>query len=268
MAIFNGKQVFFSPKIHSVAEGSVEITENGTHNVSEYAEAIVNVVGAVEPGPELDATFANNTWANIIWACKNNAVPETWAVGDEKTMTIDGNDVVIAICGKNHDEYADGGLAPLTFIQKTAFMSAQMHSELRSDSIFATLGHTPYTETDMYKTTLPSVLEMMPDGIKENLRAVKKKNVYAMYGNAFFETADKIWLFSEREVGVGWNYYLDGKKYGYAFGYCSGVNGETDIWFFLRSLSSPDRFTIYMTGGGPSDTMQTDTLPLIFGFCF
>ena len=66
--------------------------------------------------PPYDPVFANNTWEQIIEACHNNAVPDTWKVADQKPMTINGVDDQIDIIGKNHDDYADGsGKAPLTF---------------------------------------------------------------------------------------------------------------------------------------------------------
>ena len=62
------------------------------------------------------ANFSDNTWAQIIDACHKNQVPETWVVGNQKAMTINGADYVIDIIGKGHDDYADGsGKAPLTF---------------------------------------------------------------------------------------------------------------------------------------------------------
>lgn len=66
--------------------------------------------------PSYDPVFANNTWEQIIAACHNNEVPETWKVADQKTMAIGGVDYLIDIIGKNHDDYSDGsGKAPLTF---------------------------------------------------------------------------------------------------------------------------------------------------------
>ena len=65
--------------------------------------------------PHYDSVFANNTWKQIIEACHNNAVPDTWNVADQKPMTINGVDYQIDIIGKNHDTYASGGKAPLTF---------------------------------------------------------------------------------------------------------------------------------------------------------
>ena len=62
-----------------------------------------------------NANFADNDWATIIKACHKNQVPETWVVGNQKAMMINGADYVIDIIGKEHDDYADGsGKAPLT----------------------------------------------------------------------------------------------------------------------------------------------------------
>lgn len=73
--------------------------------------------GSVHTAPvTYKANFADNTWAQIIDACHKNQVPETWVVGNQKAMTINGADYVIDIIGKGHDDYADGsGKAPLTF---------------------------------------------------------------------------------------------------------------------------------------------------------
>ena len=42
--------------------------------------------------PSYDPVFANNTWEQIIAACHNNEVPDTWKVADQKPMTIGGVD--------------------------------------------------------------------------------------------------------------------------------------------------------------------------------
>lgn len=61
------------------------------------------------------ANFADATWAEVVKACELNLVPDTWEVGDQKAMTINGADYLIDIIGKDHDFYNGGGKAPLTF---------------------------------------------------------------------------------------------------------------------------------------------------------
>ena len=62
-----------------------------------------------------EAVFADNTWEQIISVCQKGIVPPSWKVGDQKSMTIGGTEYMIDIIGKNHDTYASGGKAPLTF---------------------------------------------------------------------------------------------------------------------------------------------------------
>ena len=50
------------------------------------------------------ANFADNPWEPIIDACQKNAVPETWVVGDQKAMNINGTDYAIDIIGQHHDD--------------------------------------------------------------------------------------------------------------------------------------------------------------------
>ena len=45
--------------------------------------------------------FSDNNWSTIIKACQMNAVPESWNVGDQKPMTINGIEYLVDIIGKN-----------------------------------------------------------------------------------------------------------------------------------------------------------------------
>ena len=63
----------------------------------------------------LKDNFADNDWSAIIAACHSGSVPSSWVAGNSKTMTINGASYQVDIIGKNHDTYASGGKAPLTF---------------------------------------------------------------------------------------------------------------------------------------------------------
>lgn len=47
MSYFNGKKVLFSPRVHYgdglIPEGTLEITENGTYEIIQYASVVVDV---------------------------------------------------------------------------------------------------------------------------------------------------------------------------------------------------------------------------------
>ena len=64
-----------------------------------------------------DPVFSKNSWADIIAACQSGQVLDTWVADGScyKDMLIGGKNYRIDIIGKNHDTYASGGTAPLTF---------------------------------------------------------------------------------------------------------------------------------------------------------
>ena len=163
-----------------------------------------------------DPVFANNTWEHIVMACQLNEVPETWSVGDQKEITIDGWEYAVDIIGKNHDEYADGsGKAPLTF---------QLHhvcDVLAMNSVDTNSGG--WANCNMRKAQLPAILLLMPPEVQAGIREVTKvTNKGGTSGSGTLETTvDKLFLLSETEIfnttnvtkiaeGTRYEYYANG----------------------------------------------------------
>ena len=145
------------------------LSENSTSITIQYTEGGITVTTTqsitIKKAPV--ATFANNDWDTIIEACQNNNVPNTWVVGNSKTMTINGRSYQIDIIGKNHDTYASGGTAPLTF---------QMHELYRTkykmtSSYDAT---NSWKGSEMRVTHLPEIKALMPSVVKNAIRTVLK----------------------------------------------------------------------------------------------
>ncbi len=216
--------------------------------------------------PAYDPVFANNTWEQIIAACHNNEVPDTWKVADHKPMTINGVDYQIDIIGKNHDTYASGGKAPLTF---------QLHDcygELKSmNSSYSNNGGWP--SCAMRQTHLPNILSRMPTEVQNGIREVNKLTALTMSA-AINTTADNLFLLSEIEIFGSISYSNSGEGTQYAY-YKEGnskvkhYNGSAYGW----GARSPDssNSTNFCAGSSSGGTITYGAgieLGVAFGFCF
>ena len=221
----------------------------------------------------IDPVFANNTWEEIAIACQTGAVPDSWAVGDQKTMTIGDKDYTIDIIGKNHDDYADGsGKAPLTFQLHDCYNTTtyKMNSSQSNNG--------GWNSCYMKKYYLPEILDLMPNEVNSAIRDVTKLTSQGLQSSNIVSTVDKLFLLSEIEVlnTNGISYEGEGIQYAY---YANGgskakckIDTTNSINWWLRSpvVDSTSRFALVNSNG--SDTAQSDsnnTYPGVsFAFCF
>lgn len=107
--------------------------------------------------------FANNSWEAIIEACQSGNVPDSWVVRNSKMMTINGTRYQIDIIGKNHDTYASGGKAPLTFQLHDCYADTKVMNSSSTNS-------GGWTSCAMRSTHLPAILALMPTEIQNSIR--------------------------------------------------------------------------------------------------
>ncbi len=207
--------------------------------------------------------FANNTWEQIAAACQSGSVPETWAIGDQKTMTIDGVDYAIDIIGKDHDEYSDGsGKAPLTFQLHDCYnLQAPMHGSAANS--------VGWNGCAMRKTTLPSILAKMPPEVQSCIKTVNKKTYKGNYAGTVETSADSLFLLSEAENGVRrLTSAGEGEQYAY---YTDKPIKKHNGYAASHWTRSPyaDTFFCYVNSQGTSVTDESDTKYYVaFAFCF
>ena len=216
----------------------------------------------------LDSVFANNSWETIIAVCKAGNVPDSWAVGNSKNMTIGGAEYQIDIIGKNHDDYADGsGKAPLTFQLHNSYGTAYA---MNSTSINAG----GWKECAMRKTHLPAVLALMPAEVQSGIREVSKTTA-AKSSDKWLETVpDKLFLLSEVETfgstanseageGSQYTYYETGGST------VKTLNGTATSWWLRSPMRTSDyTFCASSVGGDPTHLNATDERGAAFAFCF
>lgn len=215
--------------------------------------------------PSYDPVFANNTWEQIIEACHNNAVPNTWKVADQKFMTIGGEDYLIDIIGKNHDDYADGsGKAPLTF---------QLHDcyKLKKAMHNTTTNSKGWSRCDMRETNLPIILKQIPTEVQSGIREVNK---LTSESRTIVTTADKLFLLSEIEIfGSDTN---SGKGEGMQYDYYKAGNSKVKNyidsaieWWERSPYNGNNRFYCCVNYKGASTSRVANAVSGVpFAFCF
>lgn len=214
------------------------------------------------------ANFADNTWAQIIDACHKNQVPDTWLVGNQKTMTINGTAYTIDIIGKGHDDYADGsGKAPLTFQMHDCYGEEYAMNGTNTNS-------GGWTNCAMRKTHLPAILAKMPTEVQNSIRAVNKLTSAGSGSDTINTTADKLFLLSEIEIFGSVSYSKSGEGTQYAY-YKAGnskvkkYNGSAYNWQERSPYGRSTSFFCIVNSNGNADYDSARTaFGVAFGFCF
>ena len=211
--------------------------------------------------------FANNSWEAIIAACQSGNVPDSWAVGDSKTMTINGTDYQIDIIGKNHDTYTAGGTAPLTFQLHDCYATSYAMNSSNTNS-------GGWTSCAMRSTRLPAILALMPSEVQNGIREVNKLTSAGNQSETINTTADKLFLLSEIEIFGSVTYSVAGEGNQYAY-YSAGNSkvknrsGSSSAWWERSPrTSNPAHFCNVNDGGYASYYAAVNSRGVAFGFCF
>lgn len=215
-----------------------------------------------------EQNFSVSSWEEIIEACQRNKVPNSWRVGNYKSMTINGMNYRIDIIGKNHDVYADGtGIAPLTF---------QLHdcyeTKYRMNGNDTNSGG--WNKSQMRTLHIPTILSLMPSEVQAALREVNKLTTGGSTSSTIVTTADKLFLLSEIETFgvVSYSKAGEGSQYEYyAEGYSNAKKvAGVDSIYWLRSPKGNDSasFCSVSNGGGGGYYGPSNPAGVSFAFCF
>ena len=148
----------------------------------------------IETGPDYSDNFADNDWATIIAVCQAGLAPDSWKVGDQKAMTINGTSYAIDIIGIQHDDYADGsGKAPFTFQMHDCYTKTYVMNSTNTNK-------NGWTGCAMRKTHLPAILALMPSEVQTSIKEVNKLTSAGNQSATINTTADKLFLLSVVEI--------------------------------------------------------------------
>lgn len=252
------------------------VTETGTYTVeaTKNGQTVSGTVSVVSGTTSYALTlsfikdnFADNDWSAIIAACHSGSVPDTWVVGNSKTMTIGGGSYQIDIIGKNHDTYASGGKAPLSFQLHDCYADTKQMNSSNTNS-------GGWTSCAMRQTHLPAILALMPTEVRSGIREVNKLTSAGSQSSTINTTADKLFLLSEVEIFGSTSYSAagEGTQYDYYKAGNSKVkkqNGSASGWWERSPTASlSTRFCLVIGDGSANNVAAGFARGVAFGFCF
>ena len=215
----------------------------------------------------LKDNFADNDWSAIIAACHSGSVPSSWVAGNSKTMTINGTSYQVDIIGKNHDTYASGGKAPLTFQLHDCYADTKQMNSSNTNS-------GGWTSCAMRQTHLPAILALMPTEVQNGIREVNKLTSAGSQSSTINTTADKLFLLSEIEIfgSVSYSKSGEGTQYDYYKAGNSKVknrNGSAAAWWERSPRASySTAFCLVISNGSADNRNASYAYGVAFGFCF
>lgn len=215
------------------------------------------------------ANFADNTWEQIIKACKKKKIPATWGAGSQKAMTINGTDYLIDIIGLNHDDYADGsGKAPITFQLHDAYIESYSMNASKTN-----VGG--WKECEMRTTHLPALLALMPEEVKNAIREVNKMASDGNKSSTIETVSDKLFLLSEVEIfgSTAYSAAGEGTQYDYYKAGNSKVKnttvGKATMWWERSpAVDYSQHFCSVTSAGVANANVSTYIRGVPFAFCF
>ena len=213
--------------------------------------------------------FADYGWDEIIAACQSGQVPDTWVADGScyKDMLIGGKNYRIDIIGKNHDTYAAGGTAPLTFQMHDCYDDMKQMNSSNTNS-------GGWTNCAMRSTHLPAILALMPAEVQAAIKEVQKKTSAGKQSSGIQTTNDKLFLLSEIEIFGSTTYSFTGEGTQYAY-YQAGNSkvknrsGSADYWWERSPGSRNTAYFCYVDSRGSANWYNaSDSNGVAFGFCF
>ena len=265
-----------APTIASVSVSGNQVTvtglQNGSATITVSVAADTNYTAPANKTCSVTVSlladnFADNEWSEIIAACQSGNVPASWVVGNYKNMTINGKAYRIDIIGKNHDTYAAGGTAPLTFQMHDCYTEIKQMNSSNTNS-------GGWQNSAMRTTHLPAILNMMPAEVKAAIRDVQKKSSAGNQSSSIQTTNDKLFLLSEIEIfgSTTYSFAGEGKQYAY---YQAGnskvknLSGSASSWWERSPCSSNSAHFCRVNSGGNADAIDANySYGVAFGFCF
>lgn len=228
----------------------------------------VEVIGIVYCYPfTVGQNLESTSWADISSISELGLAQKYFAVGDTKSIKVNGVSYQVRIIGFNHDNLTSGGKAGITFQMVDCLNTTyQMES--------SNINTNGWINCAMRKTHLRSTIwGQLESSLKSVIKTVNK---LASAGNqsATIQTAqDTLFLLSEVEIFGKVTYSKAGEGSQYAY-YAAGnstikkVNGSANTWWERSPYGSSTTYFCFVNyNGNAGNVTASYSIGVAFGFC-
>lgn len=247
------------------------------HPITRVEQYLQKLVGSEPPSPKYDPVLENNSWEQIVDACNNNRIPDTWKIGDTKLLDLGSEGVVdMQIVGFGTDEKANGnGHAPITWMSKELIATSHRMNPALSGNEEGTGAIGGWEKSEMRSYVKDTVKPLIPDNVRDYIIEVKKySKTYDNSGSAVnnAETHDDVWIPSCREIFGGTNYETQGAIYNMVFNSATmrqkmKVNGSSAINWWLRTAGATVSFRYVNSNGSNTGGYVGNLQGIALCFC-
>ncbi len=210
--------------------------------------------------PAPTKSFGESSWDEINEIALSGNIPSTWAVGDEKTITLSTNEqITLCIYGFNHDNIDTGGKATFTIGMK------YLMSTLRRMSPTWPVGG--YDGSELHQWLNADLKSSLPADLQAVIKTARKLTEGGLNNGVLYTQSMDIFLPSEIEV-YGSNPYSwtgEGTKYAYytsaatrTKGLANGTQAAVLWWLRSPSKALPNNFCYIGSDGQPASSSSVN----------
>lgn len=210
----------------------------------------------------------SDSWSDIIAASANGTYDSKYAIGDVKSMSIDGATYYFVLAAKDADVLASDGT---TTVPMTWLMFKRLYGTFHNMNTSTTTSG-GWEASEIRTWFSGTVLPLMPSEVQAAIKEVRKYS--DTYESAIVHdqvTADKLWIPSAREVFGGTTYEQTGPIYSGVFGSSSArqkySQSGSNVGWWLRSVVSTQNFRYVNSSGSIANGGASGASGVSFGFC-
>ena len=243
-----------------------------------------NIAGNIYPIEEVDGEVVlrtnfdtiDDTWEQILAAEEEGTYSTKYHVGDTKSVSIDGVDVIMQIAAFDADTIAGGSeKAKISWVCKKLYGENQ-----KMNTTSSTSGGWPAMSMYTYlNDTSSGVYSKIESTVKDAIKTVVKP-YWDAAASAEKTSNDKLWLLSNQEVNfvTSGNYHKedDGVTYSGLFPTATNSSNTNRVKYnssysaghwWLRSSDGSTYFVFVNSGGGAGSVSANSSYGVVFGFC-